>query len=62
LILWLTGPVLLGLGALVAFLTLRRRQPQTDDALSALEEARLQEILQDGSLKQDGGLKQTPAP
>ena len=45
-LLWLAGPGLLLLGAILAFATLRRRAaaPETA-ALSAAEEARIQELL-----------------
>ena len=46
LLLWLAGPVLLLLGAILAFATLRRRAaaPETA-ALTAAEESRIQELL-----------------
>ena len=44
LILWISGPVLLLLGLIIAFVAIRRRKPPTP-ALSADEEARLRELL-----------------
>jgi len=45
LILWIAGPVMLGLGILAAVLAARRRRIAAPAALSAEEKARLDEIL-----------------
>ena len=48
--LWLAGPIMAGLGLILAFFYLRGRstaRPTTEDRLSAEEEARLSEILRD---------------
>lgn len=47
LILWLAGPVMLLTGAGLAFMTLRRRRPTPEAALSPEEEARLAALMQD---------------
>lgn len=47
-VLWLAGPVLLGLGLLAAFATLRARsQASAEAGLSAEEAARLERLLQE---------------
>lgn len=48
LILWIAGPLMLGLSLLVLVLYVRRSKPISSDQLTPEEEARMREILDDG--------------